>query len=267
MSKPSNDAYLRQPLTGRKVLVTRAVRQAAALAEPLCKLGAELFVCPTIEIVPARDSSALDQALAELARIDILILSSPNAVEVFFSRLEASGLSYESLRSLTVVAVGPKTASLIRDHDLHVDLVPADYRAEGVVDLLRSKVAGKRVLYPKAELARDLLPRQLTEEGATVIDPVAYTSTVPQGAAEKLASAVRQGLDLLTFTASSTVRHLVELLDEDTLALVRKVPVASIGPLTSQTARDLGFKVVVEPQESTLEDFIAAIRRYYEETP
>lgn len=263
MSEPPADTCLHQPLCGRKILVTRAARQAAALAKPLRSLGAEVVTCPTIEMVPAHDSSALDKALAALDQVDILILSSANAVDFFFARLEKLDLDPTSLRGKTIVAVGPKTAAAIRGRGLQVDLIPSDFRAEGLVDMLRSRVAGRCILYPKAGLARDLVPKQLAEAGAKVLDPVAYTSAVPKDSAAELAAALRRGLDLLTFTASSTVHHLVELLDDDMLEEARQVPVASIGPLTSQTARSLGFEVVVEPQASTLDELIEAIRKYY----
>ncbi|HKL26160.1 MAG TPA: uroporphyrinogen-III synthase [Desulfuromonadales bacterium] len=266
MSEPTVDTHLRQPLVGRKILVTRAADQAAALADPLARLGAEVIVCPTIAIVPTEDCSRLDQSLAELDRVDYLILSSANAVEFFFARLRQLGLDPASLRSKTIVAVGPKTAELIRSYGLKVDIIPSDYRAEGLVDRLRHQVAGRCVLYPKAGLARDLVPRQLTEAGAEVLDPVAYTSVAPADSAEILSAAVRSKLDLLTFTASSTVRNLVKLLTAEQFALARQVPVASIGPLTSQTARELGFHVVIEPEESTLPALIEAIRIHFERT-
>lgn len=265
MSEAPADACLNKPLGGRRILVTRAARQAAALAEPLQTLGAEVFVCPTIEIVPAEDSTDLDEALTALDQVDILIISSPNAVDFFFARLGELDVDPTSLAGKTIVAVGPKTAAAIRRHGLQVDLIPKDYRAEGLVDMLRGQVAGRCILYPKAGLARDLIPSQLAEAGARVLAPVAYTSIVPADSAAKLTAAIRRGLDLLTFTASSTVHHMVELLDDGLLEKARQVPVASIGPLTSQTARRLGFQVVIEPSDSTLDDLIAAIRQYYQE--
>jgi len=260
MSDTGNTAL---PLAGKRILVTRTAAQADALVQPLEALGAATVVCPTIEIVPPEDSAELDQALQQIDQVDILILSSPNAVDVFFSRLAQQGLDPDLLRDITVVAVGPKTAQRIEERGVTVDRIPVDFRAEGLVDLLKNDVAGCCVLYPKAGLARDLVPRQLTAAGAKVLDPVAYTSRTPAGAARQLTTALAEGLDLLTFTASSTVRNLAELLPTDQRELARAIPVASIGPLTSQTARQLGFQVAIEPQDSTLEDLIAAIQDYF----
>lgn len=253
------------PLAGKRILVTRAAAQADALARPLEALGATAVVCPTIEIVPPDNPAELDLALQQLDQVDILILSSPNAVGVFFDRFEQQGLDRDLINDINVVAVGPKTAQAIEEQGVTVDRIPADFRAEGLVELLKGAVAGRCVLYPKAGLARDLVPKELTAAGARVLDPVAYTSQAPAGAAEKIAEALAQGMDLLTFTASSTVRNLAEVLPEELTARARTIPVASIGPLTSQTARELGFDIVIEPENSTLEEMINAIKHYFQE--
>jgi len=254
-----------RPLSGRRILVTRAADQAAALTGPLAALGAEPVLCPTIAIVPPPDPADLDAALAGLPAFDLLILTSVNAVAALFDRLAAAGRDARALAGVTVVAVGPKTAAAIAAQGIRADLVPADYRAEGVVALLKERVAGKRVLYPRAELARDLIVTELGAAGAEVVAPIAYASAVPAGAAENLAEALTEGLDLLTFSASSTVRNFAALLDTDQLAAAQQVPVAAIGPLTSQTARELGFTVAVEPAASTLDAMVEAIANYFKQ--
>jgi uroporphyrinogen III methyltransferase/synthase len=243
--------------------VTRAAEQAAELSDALGRLGAETIVVPTIEIVPPRSFAELDQAIARLDQIDFLLLTSANAVTAFFDRLQTLGHDRRALGRVQTVAVGPKSAKALDLYGVAADLVPDDYRAEGVVELLKNRVAGKRLLYPKAALARDLIPAALTAAGAEVIAPVAYASAVPARTADKLQRALAGGLDLLTFTASSTVQNFVDLLDIDNLERARRVPVASIGPLTSATARKLGFTVVVEPASSTLEDMVATIGDYF----
>ena len=248
------------------MLVTRAEEQAPALTAALAEIGVEPIMVSTIEIIPPSSFAELDQAIDELDQTDYLILTSVNAVTAFFDRLARCGRDTGALAGLQIVAVGPKSAEAIAARGVAADLVPSDYRAEGVVALLKDRVAGKRLLYPKAALARDLIPAALTAVGATVIAPVAYASAAPVDAAEKLQATLAEGLDLLTFTASSTVQNLVDLLDAKSLALARDVPVASIGPLTSETSRKLGFKVVVEPASSTLEELVAAIRKYFSGT-
>jgi uroporphyrinogen III methyltransferase/synthase len=254
-----------RPLFGQRILVTRAIEQAAELTKPLVELGAEAVLCPSIEIIPPASYAELDAALDGLAEIDYLILTSANAVDAFFNRLAETGRDARALAGLKVVAVGPKTAAEISVRGVRADLVPEDYRAEGVVALLKDRVAGQRILYPRAEMARDLIVTELSATGAEVVAPVAYASAVPVATAERCQQALTEGLSLLTFTASSTVRNLAGLLDADSLDKARKIPVASIGPLTSQTARELGFEVVVEPAESTLDAMVEAIKDYFDQ--
>ncbi len=246
----------------RRVLITRAAGQARALAEPLEELGFEAIVVPTIAIVPPDSLAPLDRAIAALDQVDYLLMTSANAVNTFFDRLAHQGVSALP-EHLTTVAVGPKSAAAMQARGLPADLVPQDYRAEGIVALLEEKVAGKRVLYPKAGLARDLIPVALAKAGAEVIAPVAYTSAPPAKAATELKTALAIGLDLLTFTASSTVENFIALLDSNDRIAAQKVPVASIGPLTTATAEKLGFTVVIEPDKSTLDDMVAAIKDYF----
>jgi uroporphyrinogen III methyltransferase/synthase len=250
-------------LSGRRVLVTRAAEQSPVLTTALEELGAEPIVVPTIEIVPPQSFAELDQAIAELNSIDYLILTSVNAVTAFFDRLTTQGYDARALAGLQTVVVGPKSAEALAARGVNADLMADDFHAEGVVALLKNQVFGKRLLYPKAALARDLIPTELSAAGGEVLAPVAYASVPPVNAAEKLQRALAENLDLLTFTASSTVQNFVDLLDPKELALARQVPVASIGPLTSETARDLGFNVVIEPEKSTLDDMIEAIEVYF----
>lgn len=250
-------------LAGRRILVTRAADQASSFSQALVKLGAVSIVIPTIEIVPPSSFAELDQAIAGLEHVDFLLLTSTNAVDAFFARLNRLGLDAHALANLQTVAVGPKSAAALAERGIPVNLVPEDYRAEGVVALLRDRVSGKRLLYPRAALARDLIPKELRAAGAEVIAPVAYASSAPEEAAGKLHRALAEGLDLLTFTASSTVSNFVKLLSNEDLALARQVPVASIGPLTSKTARESGFKVVIEPGSSILDDMLAAIKEFF----
>ena len=145
------------------------------------------------------------------------------------------------------------------------DLIPGDYRAEGVVELLRKQgVAGKRILYPRAELARDLIPRALRADGATVAAPLAYRTLAPEALDEDIRTQLQQKqIDAVTFTSSSTVNNLLDLLGADAVALLEGVAVVSIGPLTTETAVNRGLNVAVEPQDSTLEAMVNAMVEYF----
>jgi uroporphyrinogen III methyltransferase/synthase len=253
-----------RPLFGRRILVTRAADQAGPMVEALLAHGAEPVLCPTIGIVPPPSHDELDAAIGELQATDYLILTSVNAVAAFFERLAATGKDARALTGVMLVTVGPKTADALQAHGLRADRIPASYDAEGVVALLRGKVAGKRILYPRAALARDLIINAFTAAGATVIAPVAYASAVPAEAAGMARQALTEGLDLLTFTASSTVRNFAGLLDAAELARARAIPVAVIGPQTAAAARQLGFTVVVEPTDATVEAMIETITVYFQ---
>lgn len=250
-------------LNGKRILVTRSAEQAQTLGDALAILGAEPVIVPTIEIVPPPSYTELDRAIAELADFDYLVLTSVNAVQAFCNRLKAVHVDTDILKKSQIVVVGPKSAAALKVYGLEADMVPDDYRAEGVVSLLKNKIADKRVLYPKAARARDLIITKLGQSGAEVIAPVAYGSAPPAEAPQLLRQAIEQGLDLLTFTASSTVDNFVKLLDAEKLKLAQKIPVASIGPLTTSTAEKLGFNVVVEPDNSTLDEMVEEIARYF----
>ncbi|MCK4507441.1 MAG: uroporphyrinogen-III synthase [Desulfuromonadales bacterium] len=255
-----------RPLSGHRVLVTRAGDQAPVLTAALVEIGAEPVMVSTIEITDPSSFAELDQAIAELDQVDYLILTSVNAVAAFFARLTMQGYDARALTTLQTVVIGPKSAEALAAHGVTADLMPDDYRAEGIVVLLKDQVSGKRLLYPKAALARDLIPTELIAAGAEVIAPIAYASAAPADAAEKLQQALADKLDLLTFTASSTVQNFVDLLDAENLVVAQQIPVASIGPLTSETARALGFNVVIEPEKSTLDDMLEAIKDYFEKS-
>jgi len=249
-------------ISRRRVLVTRSAEQAPDLCEALEERGFEPVAVPTIEIVPPASYDELDEAIAQLQQVDYLVLTSANAVNAFFDRM---ALNNEAAlpEQLVTIAVGPKSAAAMKGRGKTADLIPGDYRAEGIVALLKEKVAGKRVLYPKAGLARDLIPNELGKAGAVILDPVAYTSAPPAEAPAQLKAALDTGLDLLTFTASSTVDNFINLLDTADQARAKQVPVASIGPLTTATAEKHGFTVAVEPDNSTLDDMVEAIDNYF----
>lgn len=254
-----------RPLFGRRILVTRTAEQTGSFAALLEAQGAEAVACPLIEIVPPPSWDELDAEIARLADVDLLILTSANAVDAFFVRLQVAGLDLRALHGITVVAVGPKTAAAIEARGLRPDLIPADYRAEGVVELLRSRgVVGQRVLYPHAELARDLIPKALAAAGATVAAPLAYRTVPPVGGAERLREILAAGdIDAITFTSSSTVENFIAMAGPNAAELLQAVTVVSIGPLTTKTAERHGLTVAVEPAAATLEALVEAMIDYF----
>jgi uroporphyrinogen III methyltransferase/synthase len=255
-----------RPLFGRKILVTRAADQAGEFSAMLAELGAMAIECPTIRLVEPDDWSFLDATIRGMAGYNWLVLTSGNAVRNFFQRLETVGLDARALNSCRVCAVGPKTAEAIRDFGIRPDLVPSDYKAEGVVaELGKQQIAGKRILFPRADRARDIIPRELERMGAYVDSPVAYRNLLPERLPpEAIFALEKRSVDCITFTSSSTVQNLAEMLGRDMLVdMLRGVSVASIGPVTSRTCRELGLKVDIEPPRSTLAELVAAIEQHF----
>ncbi len=254
-----------RPLFGRKVLVTRSLQQAQSLAGLLQSAGAEAICLPSVTIEPPASWVELDTAIGRLADTDYLILTSANGVSAFFERLKVAGLDSRALHGLRIVAVGPKTAASIAKHGLNVDLMPRQYQAEGIVELLRQQdLSGKRILYPRSSCARDLLGRELRQAGALVETPVAYgTEPAVEGAA-RLRELVATGqLDAVTFTSASTVEHCLALLDDSEKALLNRRVIAAIGPLTAAAIRKQGLRVQIEAGEATCEALVAALIEHF----
>ena len=254
-----------RPLFGKRVMVTRTAEQARQFVALLAAQGAEAVCCPTIATAAPESWTEIDAAIAALDRTDFLILTSTNAVDAFFDRLAEVGADVRSLAGVKIVAVGPKTAGAIRARGIAPDLVPEEYRAEGVVALLKEQgIAGRRVLYPRASLARDLIPAELAAAGAEISAPVAYRTVAPSGGGKRIRDLLTAGeIDAVTFTSSSTVDNFVDLVGPAAVDLLRKVDVVSIGPLTTRTAERLGLTVAVQPATYTLEGMLEAMLEYY----
>jgi uroporphyrinogen III methyltransferase/synthase len=256
----------RKPLFGRTILVTRAAEQAGEFTTLLQDLGAQVIECPTICLDPVADPTELDAALVDLASFAWLILTSANAVRFFFARLAAFGLDARALGRCRVCAVGPKTAAAIRAFGVNPDLVPSDYKAEGVVAALAGLLlGGERILFPRADKARDVITTALTALGAEVLAPVAYCNTTPDALpAEALAALEAGGVDAVCFTASSTVENLHAILGAAEFhRLLAPLAVAAIGPITSKSCTKLGLTVAIEPAEYTLKALAEALLRHY----
>lgn len=258
--------YDNRPLSGRSIMVTRSADQAGEFSSMLAECGAAVIECPTIRIVPPEDFSPLDTAINGLKEFDWLILTSANAVKYFFERVEFLGKDARSLASCRIAVVGPQTALALQNFGLRPDLIPHDYKAEGVIaEFGKMDVSGKKVLFPKADLARDIIPQELERMGATCVSPVAYCNIQPEGLPEEAAQALeKRDLDCITFTSSSTVVNLAKIVGERNLPdLLKGVAVASIGPITSKTCRELGLHVDIEPEKYTLAALTEIIREYF----
>ncbi|KAB0671590.1 uroporphyrinogen-III C-methyltransferase [Oryzomonas sagensis] len=255
-----------RPLFGRKILVTRAADQAGEFAAMLTDRGALVMECPTIKLVDPESWEPLDGAIRNMSDYDWLVLTSVNGARRFFQRLAFLGLDARAVGTCRVCAVGPKTAEAIRACGILPDMVPTDYKAEGVVaEFAKLAMNGARVLFPRADKAREVIPCELKRMGAQVDSPVAYRNVMPDRLPpEALFSLEKRTVDCITFTSSSTVHNLADMLGSDLLVdMLKGVSVASIGAITSKACRSLGLKVDIEPSNSTLAHLVEEIERHY----
>ena len=256
--------FEKKPLFGRRVVVTRARAQAGELSRELETLGAAVFEFPTIEIKPPENIGPLDEAIRNLDSFDWIVFTSVNGVQAFVERLEHHGLDLRAVpRWAKLAAIGPATAQRVEGAGLRVDVTPDEYRAEALIGALtEDSLRGKRILIPRAKVAREILPQKLREAGAEeVVVPPSYESVPSVEGRERLKGLLENGeIDCVTFTASSTVENFVRSFGEKEAGrLLSKTAVACIGPVTANTARDHAIRVDAEAEEYTIGGLVSAV--------
>ncbi len=245
----------RRPLHGRRVVITRARAQASGLAKTLRALGAEIVELPAIRIEPRLGSEEVRDAIDSIEDYALICLTSPNGVRLLFEALAAANRDARALAGATIAAIGPGTARALAEHGIAADVVPERFVAEALVEALAEvEVAGRRALVARAAEARDVLPDALRGRGAEVDVVALYETTREQPGPEAVEAA--QSADYVTFTSSSTVRNLTEALGE---RFPRGARVVSIGPVTSEAARDAGLEVDVEAERHDVDGLLAAL--------
>ena len=251
-----------KPLAGKRILVTRPRAQAAALCDKLAAQGATSVVFPTIEIAPLDDYTALDRAIRSLAAYHWIIFTSVNGVKAFWERLDLGG--FRNLRGLppNIAAIGPATARALQAHGVTATLIPDEYIAEAILDNI-GDVQDRRILLPRADIAREALAVELQRRGAHVDEIAAYRTLPAQPDPDGLRE-LQRGVDVITFTSSSTVRNFVALAGED--AILPGAIIACIGPITADTARELGLRVDVIAAEYTMDGLVTALVKHFAET-
>jgi uroporphyrinogen III methyltransferase/synthase len=258
--------FEKRPLWGKTIVVTRTREQASELMDRLSGLGADCLEFPTIRIEPPSDWSSLDQALQDLESVNWLFFTSPNGVRFFFERLKVLQFDIRLLKGVKIGVIGPATAQALEKFHLRPDLIPEKYQAEYLLDALSFLPwDNQKVLIPRAEEARDILPEGLRRMGAGVSVVTAYR-TVPalEDTGIVLDKLIRGEVNGLTFTSSSTVIHFLALFRrEEIIPLLKKVDIACIGPITAQTARDNGLQVSIVAEEFTIPGLVAAMEHHY----
>lgn len=259
-----------KPLEGRTVVVTRAASQAADLTTMLEGFGANVIICPTIEIREPDNYDRLDEALDHLYGYDWIIFTSTNGVEFFLKRLTTRGQQISDLDEIKVCAIGQRTADKLHDAHVHVDLVPSQSTAEGVYTALSefNDLRGLNILLPRAAVGRAVLPEALQKAGARVDVVTTYQTVLPDNIDRgKLAAMLAGSGDCIAFTSPSTIKNLAKLFDTHDLGKTfPRMVVACIGSVTAEAAAEYGLRVDIQPDQFTTRDLAQAIAEYYSAT-
>ncbi len=261
----------RRPLWGKKIVVSRSRQQASVLAGELRALGADVVEFPTIKIEPVSDLSCLDDAIERIDSFDWIIFTSVNASELFFERLYATGRDARKLGSVRIAVIGKATETSLLAFGIRPDLIPQRYLSEGLVEAFKglaegpADAEGKKILIPGSEIAREHVSVELRKMGAEVEKIVIYRNVTPEYQVEYLDEIFGAAHDLVTFTSSSTVSNLVDILENHQrtryIAMIRG---ASIGPVTSAEAGRLNVAVAVEAQEHTIAGLVDSILNFFD---
>ena len=259
-----------RPLEGRTIVITRARAQAQRFAQLLEAAGARVLQAPTIVIEPPASWELLDTALGALESFTWVVFTSVNGVAMVDRRLSARGLAWTAISRKRVAAIGPATAEALAEHGVRVELVPTEYRAEGLVEGLRRVLGpGDRVLLPRAKETRDVLVVELRRLGVAVTEVPAYQTRRIEDGVARLREALASGsVDAVTFTSSSTARNFAEQFSDDERSAWRgRIAVASIGPITAATAAEYGLSTDVMPSEYTIPALARALADYFARAP
>jgi uroporphyrinogen III methyltransferase/synthase len=256
-----------KPLFGKRIVITRAADQAESLSSLLEAAGAAVIEFPTIAIRPVEDYSVFDEAIGKMQTFDWVVLTSANAVTYLIERLHGLDLDVRVLGGVRLAAVGTATAGALADHGLRADLVPADFRAEGLIEELgRQNIKGARILIPRAKEAREILPDKLRGLGAEVTVAPLYQNVPTDAPAEELRLELAAGnIDCITFTSGSTLKNFAKLLGADKMdaaktgAWLGGAKIAVIGPVTAKTAEKCGLPVNIMPNTATIPALVKAI--------
>jgi uroporphyrinogen III methyltransferase/synthase len=259
-----------RPLFGKRVLVTRPREASAELCDALSALGAEPIEAPMIRIVAPEDPAPLQEAAARAGEFDWIVFSSGNAVQAFMEALFAAGADVRALKGPKLCAIGSSTAEKLASWHLKIDLVPSEFKAEGILEALRAhgSLAGARVLLPRADIARELIADELRKAGAEVTDVVAYRTLIDdvqrEGEPDIYGMLLERKIDVVTFTSGSAVRNFARVYGAEQAAdLLRNTVVAVIGPVTAHAADTLGIRVSIQPQAYTIPALVGAIAAHF----
>ncbi|MEW6675868.1 MAG: uroporphyrinogen-III C-methyltransferase [Nitrospirota bacterium] len=269
--------YEKKPMFGHRILVTREHPEGF---ETLEELGAEIIEFPTIEIAPPESYDELDKSIDKIETYDWLIFTSKNGVNYFLKRFFAKERDIRDLKGIKICAIGTKTAEEIKKYGMKVDLIPDEFRAEGLVSAVvqkcssaevaselpnfrTSELKGIRFLLPRAEKAREVFPEKIRELGGEIDVPVTYRAIKPEIHGKRLKRFLKEGkISIATFTSAATFNNFREIMGEDADELLKGVAIAVIGPVTAKAVENVGLKIDIIPREATIEALIEEIIKW-----
>lgn len=254
-------AKVEAALQGKTILTTRAAAQSGELTEYLTRLGARVLECRAIELEPVENFAAVDDAISRLSTYDWLIFTSANAVSYFMKRLVEGK---RELPQTPIAVVGTATAERLKQWKLSPSLMPERFNAEGLLESFPRDLHGVRILFPRAAVAREILPEELRRRGAIVdVLPVYRTKKTPDGSLDISRIFRTEPVDCVVFTSSSAVHAIAESLGDQLQPALQNVPIAAIGPVTASSCEALGLHVAIQPSRATIPDLVAAIQDYF----
>lgn len=264
----SLDWFSKKPLLGRTVIVTRSRDQASGMAARLEELGARVVQFPAISIRPLDNYASLDAAIGRLASYDWIIFTSANGVSCFWDRLLLAGMDSRALGGAKIAAIGPATAAALERCGIRADYVPAKYIAEsvahGLMQQVGARMAGLKILLPRAKEARDVLPAALEQAGAIVDIQPSYETVPDSGARDEVIRLLERGeVSCITFASSSTVVNFLRLVPPEMLLRHQEPTLAAIGPITAATLEHHGLHPAIMPEEYTIPGLVGAIADFY----
>lgn len=252
----------KKPLWGKRIVVTRSRKQASVLADRIMELGGEAIEFPTIEISKENDLSDLYNCFSHIEDYSWIIFTSVNTVDIFFSELSSRGLDIRDLKGIKICAIGPVTKEKLQSKGLQVDILPKEYKAEGIIEELGENIKlGQMVLLPRARGARGILPESIRQMGAQVDEVYLYQAVPAASISSSTRNSIINGqVDVITFTSSSTVTNFVTMIGSENIRRIAdQVKVACIGPITAETARKHGFTVDILARQYTIDGLVEAI--------
>jgi uroporphyrinogen III methyltransferase/synthase len=255
----------KQPLFGKGIVITRPKEQAEEFSQLLRQLGAKVINFPTIKIIPVAAGQGLDQAIGNVEAYQWLIFTSANGARIFFQRFCELGRNIRDLKGIRICTIGPATALVVEERGIKVDLIPESFVAEGVVEAFQNRgISGQRILLPRAEVARDVIPEGLTRLGAQVevVDVYRTVSSGLEGAGLK--ELINKGdVDVITFTSPSILKNFMAIMGED-FHLPAGIRIACIGPVTAAAVKKAGLKIDIMPERYTIPGLVEAMVDFFD---